>query len=189
MTDLALVRRLRAGEEAAFEEFFDAYFPRLYRFACVRLGGDEDAAEEVVQTSLIRALDRIGTFRGEAALFTWLGAICRREIGAWVERNRRAPGVPLEDSLAARSALETVALADVDPQALLARSELAEFVRATLDFLPGRYGDVLEWRYIDGLHVSEIAERLGVGYKAAESVLSRAREAFREAFTLLPDQT
>lgn len=48
MSDLALVRRLIAGDEAAFDEFFTVYFPRLYRFALPRLGGNEDASEEVV---------------------------------------------------------------------------------------------------------------------------------------------
>jgi RNA polymerase sigma-70 factor (ECF subfamily) len=47
--------------------------------------------------------------------------------------------------------------------------------------LPQRYGDVLEWKYIDGLEVAEIARRLEVGPKAAESVLGRARAAFRDA--------
>jgi DNA-directed RNA polymerase specialized sigma24 family protein len=41
---------------------------------------------------------------------------------------------------------------------------------------------VLEWKYIQGLGVDEIALRLGLGYKAAESLLTRARNAFREAF-------
>ena len=54
-------------------------------------------------------------------------------------------------------------------------------VEATLDSLPGRYGEVLEWKYIDGLSVAEIASRLDVGAKAAESLLTRAREAFRDA--------
>lgn len=54
-------------------------------------------------------------------------------------------------------------------------------VEATLDSLPGHYGEILEWKYLDGLTVAEIAGRLGLGVKAAESLLTRAREAFREA--------
>ncbi len=54
-------------------------------------------------------------------------------------------------------------------------------MEATLDALPGRYGEALEWKYIDGLSVREIAERLTLSEKAAESVLTRARESFREA--------
>ena len=86
--DLDLARRLRAGEESAFDAFFAEYFPRIYRFARVRLGGDDDAAEEVAQTTLIKALAKVGTYRGEAALFTWLCSFCRHEIDRWFERIR-----------------------------------------------------------------------------------------------------
>ena len=49
--------------------------------------------------------------------------------------------------------------------------------------MPDHYAQVLEWKYIDGYPVKAIAERLGVSDKAAESLLTRAREAFRTAIT------
>ena len=55
-------------------------------------------------------------------------------------------------------------------------------MQSTLDHLPPRYGHALEWKYIEGLSVDEVARRLGLGYKAAESLLTRARQAFREGF-------
>jgi RNA polymerase sigma-70 factor (ECF subfamily) len=55
-------------------------------------------------------------------------------------------------------------------------------VQVVLDYLPRRYGDVLEWKYIQGLSVKEIAARLDVAPKAAESMLNRARIAFRDGF-------
>jgi hypothetical protein len=73
--DKTLTRRLLAGDEPAFEEFFNDYFPRLFRFALPRVGGDEDAAEEATQAALVKAMEKLHTFRGEAALFTWLCAI------------------------------------------------------------------------------------------------------------------
>ena len=179
----ALVARLRAGEEDAFEEFFAAFFPPLFRFAAARLR-DAGAAEEVVQAALGRAVAKLHTYRGEAALFTWLVAFCRHEISAWYQRQaRRPPHVELvEDLPEVRAALES-ASADVQaPDAALRRHELRRLVQATLDALPGRYGDALEWKYIEGLSVAEIAERLGVGVKAAESLLTRARKTFRDAF-------
>src|SRR5215470_18376315 len=80
-----LVRRMLAGRERAFEEFFDGYFPPLFRFALARTGS-EDAAQEIVQATMTTAIRKIGTWRGEAALFTWLCTICRHEIGAHLER-------------------------------------------------------------------------------------------------------
>jgi RNA polymerase sigma-70 factor (ECF subfamily) len=187
MSDLDLARRILAGDESASEAFFAEYFRRLYRFACIRLGGDEQAAEEVVQSTLIRALRKLHTYRGEAALFTWLCTLCRREIGGWLQRTRRTTDVSLvEDHAATRMALEAAAsLASTDPESEAGRQEVSRLVQVTLDHLPGRYGQVLEWRYIQDLSVDEISHRLGVGYKAAESLLTRARRAFRDAFPMV----
>lgn len=192
VNDRALVRRLRAGDESAFEEFFAAYFPRLFRFACARTGGDEDMAEEAVQAAIIKALRRLHTFRGEAALLTWLCTICRNEVSDLRRRAGRTAEVGLlDDRPGTRAALDMLAaLAANDPESRLQRQELSRLVQVALDHLPARYGDALEWKYIDGLSVDEIAARLGIGYKAAESLLSRAREAFREGFTAgLPEET
>jgi RNA polymerase sigma-70 factor (ECF subfamily) len=187
MSDIDFARRVLAGDESASEAFFAEYFPRLYRFARTRLGGDEQGAEEVVQLTLIRAIRKLDTYRGEAALFTWLCTFCRREIGAWLQRTGRAPHVELTDDLpSARMTLDAVArLAGANPETAAGRREISQLVHVTLDQLPARYSQVLEWKYIQELPVDEIARRLGVGYKAAESLLTRARDAFREAFALL----
>jgi len=186
MSDLALARRLLAGDEAGFEAFFADYFPKLYRFAFARLGS-EDAAEDVAQAVLITAVRKLHTYRGDAAMFTWLCAICRREIAAWLERAGRASNVSLiDDRPEVRAALEAMAsLATDDPETALRRQEISRLVQVTLDHLPGRYGDALEWKYIEGQSVRDIADRLGLGYKATESLLTRARQAFRDGFAML----
>ena len=82
----------------------------------------------------------------------------------------------------ARAILESLAApAAEEPEAGTLREQLHRIVEATLDALPGHYGTALEWKYIDGLSVREIAVRLDLGEKAAESLLTRARESFREA--------
>jgi DNA-directed RNA polymerase specialized sigma24 family protein len=58
-------------------------------------------------------------------------------------------------------------------------------VHAALDRLPPGYARAVEWRYLEGLAVEEIAHRLELTYKAAESLLSRARKAFRDAYEYL----
>ena len=186
MSDRALVRRLLAGDEMAFDEFFADYFPRVYRFALARLGGNADAAEDAVQCALIRGLDRLSTWRGEAALLTWLCTLCRREIADWAEREGRAREVSISDEHpSTRLALAALAAAEADdPEVSLQRLELTRLVHLTLDHLPARYGEALEWKYIEDASVDEIAARLGLGYKAAESLLSRARAAFRDSFSL-----
>jgi RNA polymerase sigma-70 factor (ECF subfamily) len=116
-----------------------------------------------------------------------LCTLCRREIGAWLERTGRRAEMPLiEDRPDVRAALEAFAAATAGaPETELGRRELSRLVQVTLDHLPSQYGQVLEWRYIQGHSVTEIATQLDLGYKATESLLTRAREAFREGFTLL----
>jgi RNA polymerase sigma-70 factor, ECF subfamily len=175
------------GEEAAFEAFFNAIYPALHRFALARLGSDEDAADEVAQAAICKAIAKLHTFRGEAALLTWVCTFCRREIYAYCKRHADHPHVELaEDEPEIRAALESLRAATVDdPDAALDRTRLAAFVQRVLDQLPSHYADALEWKYVDEASVLEIASRLGLGPKAAESMLTRARGAFREAFRTL----
>ena len=185
MDDLKLVERMRSGDERAFDEFFGAYFPRLFRFALRRLG-NEDAAEDVVQAALVLAMRKIGTWRGEAALFTWLCTICRHELSDyWARTGRQPVTLPFDDHPETRAQLDSLAHDGPGPYAELERHDLSDLVRVTLDHLPRPYGDVLTWKYIEGLSVAEIAERLGSTTKAAESMLTRARLAFRDGFHTL----
>ena len=183
-----LVERMLAGDEAAFERFFEDHFARLHRFALARTG-DADAAEEIVQVTLCNAMKDLRHFRHEAALYTWLCAIGRREIAAWRQRRGREPQpVPLlEEAPEIQEALEALAGAPdiADPEKAIERQELARLVRVALDALPAGHGDALEWKYVHGLSVKEIADRLGLGPKAAESHLTRAREGFRAGFAAL----
>jgi len=182
--DRDLVRRMRDGDEAAFGEFFDAYFPRLYRFALARVRR-EDAAEEIAQGAVIAGIRKIATWRGDSALFTWLCAICRHEISAYCRRNNRPEVNVLDDEPEIRAQLEALSARADGPHQALERRDLARLVQLTLDYLPVRYGDVLEWKYIHGLSVQQIAERLGGSAKAVESLLTRARAAFRDGFVSL----
>jgi RNA polymerase sigma-70 factor (ECF subfamily) len=185
--DRELVRRMLSGDERAFQEFFDATFPGLYRFALVRLGYDADAAEEVVQAALCKVIAKLHTFRGESALFTWCCTFCRREIGALLrQRGQQSQAFArLDDAPEVRSALDALAASEDAPEGELLRREVGDLVRVALDNLPERYAAALEWKYIEGESVREIAERLRLGPKAAESLLTRARSAFREAFATL----
>lgn len=180
----ALVRRMLAGEERAFTAFFEGYFARLYRFALPRLNADAQATREVVQSTLTKAMRRLADFRGEAALFTWLCQICRREVVDYLRAHKRYSDrvVLIEDSPDLRAAIDSIeAPEEFDLALTYSREELGRMVRTVLDRLPPRYGDALEWKYVEGRSVEEIGARLGIGHTAAQSLLARAREAFRQA--------
>ena len=181
-SDREMVGRMLGRDEAAFDEFFADYFPRLFRFAVLRVR-DQDAAEDIVQNSLIAAVRHLGTWRGEATLFTWLCTICRREISAWEKRTSSRVLVSLaEDDPGLRAALESLGAAAEAPDAGLERADTGRIVQLVLDHLPPRYSRALEWKYLEDLSVDDIATRLQCTPKAAESLLTRARDAFRDAF-------
>jgi RNA polymerase sigma-70 factor, ECF subfamily len=186
--DRALARSIAAGDAEAFEAFFREYFPRLYRFSLTRVNGDANIAEEVVQRTMCLVVRRMGSYRGEALLFTWLCRICRNEMAAiFRERGLDAQREePFEDNPAVQAALASLSL-DLGPERSQSDDEVARFVRVTLEYLPARYASALELKYIRGYSVDEIGKHLSISSKAAESILSRAREAFKEGFRSLWD--
>ena len=178
---------MRAGDEAAFEEFYDIYFQSIYRFALARLDQEAELAKEMAQATICKAIEKLSSYRGEAALFSWLCSICRFEISGHFKRERRAPPREelFEESGALREVLESLPASLDDPENELLRREVARRVHEALDHLPTHYGQVLEWKYSDGVPVKEMAERLGMTPKAVESLLTRARVALREQLASL----
>jgi len=187
--DRSLIRRVAKGDQQAFDAFFREYFPRLFRFTLSRVDHDEAVAEEIVQKTMCIVVRKAGTYRGEALLFTWLCHICRNEMFAVLKTRgiERQRNVPLEDNPGVRAALESMSVESDEPESVRRNEEIARFVRTTLEYLPTKYATALEMKYIQGCSVAEIAEKLEVGGKAAESILSRARAAFKESFRSLWD--
>ncbi|MDE0371560.1 MAG: RNA polymerase sigma factor [Rhodospirillales bacterium] len=188
--DRETVKRLLRGDEAAFRDLFDSYFPKLYRYALARLDGQHDEAVDMVQETFCKAFERLGSFRGEGSLYGWMCRILRNSIlDLYRRRGRELPKVTLlEDQGAIRQILDTLAASELEePETIAVRSDVVRLIQATMDRLPGHYGDVLEWKYVDGLSVKAIAERLDIGPKAAESLLTRARAAFRRAMEAVAD--
>jgi len=148
-----LVIRLRSGDESAFETFAEHYIAGLYRFALRRLDHDRELTKEIVQSTVCKVIEKLDSYRAEAPLFTWLCACCRNEIAAHFRRAGRRP--------------KEVELVEDVPQEHAHESDTTELVHAALDRLPPTYARAMEWRYLDGLEVAEVAQRLALTYKAA----------------------
>lgn len=188
--DLAVARKLLDGDEATFRSVFDGYFPRLYRFVMPRVDGNRDEARDIVQQGFCKAFERLDSYRGEASLYGWILQICRNAI---IDRARRQSTRPQPLKLsgtgeALNAIVEAIRAPEHEqPEHRAVRLELIQVIQATLDYLPSHYSDVLEWKYIEENSVNEIAEKLDIGPKAAESLLTRARKAFREAVLVIND--
>src|SRR6185295_6885455 len=108
MDDRTLAARAVRGDDQAFDELFEIYFPRLFRFALRRVS-DADSAEDIVQSTLIKAMRSLASWRGEASLFTWLCTICRHEVHDHLQRRGRRPEIAsIDDAPEVRAALEAL---------------------------------------------------------------------------------
>lgn len=174
--DLVLARRTAAGDERALAALYERYADPLFAFVYHHLDGERAEAEEVWQETWLAALRALPAYRGRSRLFTWLCAIARHKL---TDRARRR-GPPVT-ALSELSPQELAALVDAGPlpeDVVLAQATRAR-VAATLGALPADYRAALVARYADERGVDEVARLLGKSYKATESLLSRARAAFR----------
>lgn len=187
--DIALRDRILAGDPAAAQGFFERHLDRLYEFVHYRVGRAGPggfASEDVVQETLLTALESLQNFDGRSSLHTWLCGIARNKIRS--QRRKRRP-VPLQDVLADSEEDIDAILAAVEdaplPEHVLEARETEELVGATLSSLPDEYRDALLAKYVEGASVRAIGDAAGKSEKAAESLLHRARLAFTKVFTLL----
>jgi RNA polymerase sigma-70 factor (ECF subfamily) len=169
-----LLDAVLTGDELAWRTWYEESFDGLYAYVLWRYAGLRDRADEVVQEVWLTAVRRLRSFDpGQGSFAGWL-----RGIAANVLRNhfRRE----------ARRARRTETLAcdpvAADPEAGGRRQEEAERIARALSTLPERYEAVLRAKYLEGRSVADIAAAGGQTVKAVESLLTRARQAFREAY-------
>jgi len=178
------------GDEQAIAALADAALAPLYRFCLYRLGRDRHLCEDVVQETLVRAIRELRRYdpaRAGGDIFGWLTGLARNEI------RRALAGRPSAASLEAlwrrmdRDLVRICARLAEEPfaDAVLARDETREMVNAAMSQLPPPYAEALEAKYVLGRTVREIARAWKTSEKAVESLLARARKAFREAFLAL----
>lgn len=177
--DLSLVRRVAAGDESALEAFYARCADPLYAFICHHFDGASSDAEEIWQNTLLAGLQSLKGYSGRSRLFTWLCGIARHKIADQLRR-RGQPVAAFSEMPPAQLA----ALIDAGPlpEEIIAQKDTRIRVVRALGTLPEDYRGALVARYADRCSVDEVARLLGTTYKAAESLLSRARRAFRTAF-------
>lgn len=169
--DAELITRARAGDRRAIDELLARYEPNIYRFG-LRMCGDEDAAREVLQETLLAAFRYLSGFRGDAALSTWLYQIARSFCIK--ERRGHHPTDSLDDDTA--GAVVDPAPA---PDARVHAREVGERLARAIATLTPDQREVLVLRDVEGLSAEETSEIVGVEVGAVKSRLHRARMALR----------
>jgi RNA polymerase sigma-70 factor (ECF subfamily) len=167
-----------AGDERAWQTWYDESFDRLYAYVYWRCAGLRDVADDVVQETWLTAVRRIRRFEPERGSFAaWLHGIAANILRNHFRRGHRRNG-------RAGFRIGPPPVAE-PPETLLERREQAERIARTLTVLPERYEAVLRAKYLNRQTMSQIAEAWHESPKAVESLLTRARQAFREAYLRL----
>ena len=159
------------GDEAAFQQLYDGYHGRLFRFALVLGHGDESLAGETVQSAFVTAAASLRRVESEQHLWNWLARVARQHLAKMRRQRRQDPSV---EELASLPDCADTREAD---------SVLEEKLDAALVAIEPEERQLLEWFYFDGLSHKEIAERLGATAKAISSRLERARARLRSLLT------
>ena len=178
----ALLARLRAGDEGAFEHVVRTYGGRLLAVAR-RILGSEDDARDAVQDAFLSAFRSLDRFEGGARLSTWLHRIVVNASLMKLRTRRRKPEQSIETLLPAfledGHFDERFASWSEPVDHALERRETRAEVRAQIAQLPETYRTVLVMRDIEELDTEETARQLGISPNAVKIRLHRARQALR----------
>jgi RNA polymerase sigma-70 factor (ECF subfamily) len=179
VTDKQLVARCLAGDRSAERALYDAHVDRVYRLA-YRLAGDSDLAQDFTQETFIRAFDRLGQYRGDASLATWLHTIATSVSlnGMRSVTRLRTRSAPIDE------------LADVPSRHTpVAPHDLRERLHAAIDGLSVKLRPVFVMHDVEGYTHDEIGTALGIPVGTSKARLFDARAKLRAALALFAGDT
>nr|UOZ97304.1 ECF RNA polymerase sigma-E factor [Cupriavidus sp.] len=188
--DQVLVRRVQAGDQAAFNLLVLKYQRKVLRLVS-RIVRDPSEVEDVVQEAFVKAYRALPQFRGESAFYTWLYRIAVNTAKNHLVSLGKQP-IPMTDltpdeddteSFEARS----VVTDNQTPESLLLSRQIAETVNQSIESLPAELRMAITLREIEGLSYEEIAEAMNCPIGTVRSRIFRAREVISAALRPLLD--
>ena len=180
-TDLAIVARVRGGDQDAFRILVERHSRAVFRVA-YRLTGHEQDAEDVVQDTFVRAYRQIGQFESRSTFATWLYRIafnCAHDM----LRKRPTAGarISLDDDGEGKRMEMTDMSPVANPAQRLAQRQIGERVRAAMVELTPQERAAFVMRHFEGLSIDEIGRALGLRASAAKHSVFRAVKKLRVA--------
>jgi RNA polymerase sigma-70 factor (ECF subfamily) len=190
--DRQLIARLQSGDESAVKELGERYGSRIYQLAFRQMKNREDA-EEVTQDVLLKVHRKVGSFRGDAALSSWIYRITFNTAMSRLRTNRLARAAAQE-----RDRVEAAQEAGIDapraprhpadwsrmPDEELLRSQLRRAVAEAIQELPEIYRVPVVLRDIQGLSTEEASSRLHLKDQTLKSRLHRGRVMLRQRLAM-----
>jgi RNA polymerase sigma-70 factor (ECF subfamily) len=169
-----LARAARAGDTAAFDRLVRDIYPRIHRWALVRVG-DPDDADDVTQAVLVKLHGSLGGWQERSRFTTWLYRITANEASSWRRTVARRARWLVQDT----RAFETAVDRHVGPAGEEDRQELVELVTAYFRVLPSRQREVFDLVEFQGYSPGEVAEMLEMNASTVRANLFKARRSIR----------
>ena len=158
----------------AYRTFYDAYYPRLWRYLLVVTSGNEEASSEALQSALVRVVRHIKAFPNETAFWGWLTVLARSALSDQTRGRRRY--LAFLDRFTKHSKVEHSV-----PDEPVADAKLLALLETKLAAMPPDERQLVESKYLERRSVREIAEELGTSEKTIEPRLMRIRRKLKSA--------
>ena len=162
------------GDEDAYRNFHEAYFPRLYRYLLVVAAGDENAAREAVQSAFLRVVRYIKPFDEETRFWNWLTVLARTALAD--QRRKRNRYFAFLERFIGHTQVESESAAVNDGEA---DAQLLTVLEHCVHSLSPDERELVQRKYFARESVRDIAASLQISEKAVESRLTRVRSRLK----------
>ncbi|MDX1502477.1 MAG: RNA polymerase sigma factor [Thermoanaerobaculia bacterium] len=179
LTDNALMKRVQEGEIARMGELFERHHRRLYNFF-LRLTGNRQTAEDLVQEAFVRMIRYRHSFRGDGEFTSWMYTMARNLTATYFRRGVRAITVPEEEA-------EEPAVEETQESELENREEAGR-LREALMKLPPDKREVLLLARFEMMKHRQIADLLGCSVGAVKVRIHRAMKQLRQSYRELQSE-
>ena len=186
--DLALVRKVQAGDKRAFDLLVLKYQHKIANLVS-RFVHDHSEVQDVTQEAFIKAYRGLKNFRGDSAFYTWLYRIAintaKNHLASMSRRITDGTDAAEAEQFASATALHDIA----DPQREMMTDQISEVVKVTIETLPDELKTAITLRELQGMSYEEIAEVMECPIGTVRSRIFRARDAIDQKLRPLIDET
>jgi RNA polymerase sigma factor (sigma-70 family) len=176
LNDQQIVAGILSGDERSLRSFYRQYHQSITSYIKMKIQNEADA-EEVIQDTLLATIEAMRDFSFRSSLFTFMCSIANHKVIDFYRRKKIKHMV-----FSAMPDIEALLVSLISPENILDEEILRDKINKTFDLIAPMYKKILQLKYIYGYSVDEIAEKLSISFKSAESQLFRARKAFTTAY-------
>jgi RNA polymerase sigma factor (sigma-70 family) len=177
LSDEQLIVHINDGDRRAFGELYSRYYKKVYHKS-LSIIKDPDEAYDLAQETLIKAFNKLSTFRGESSFSTWLFIITHRHCLAALRKGKKGMALGNEPNLFPDS-FACTGLEEVDQ-----RFEKETIMYGLLNSLPDSEMQLLTLKYRDGESIAKLQTKLNLSSSAVKMRLKRSKEKLNALYAL-----